>query len=64
MGTRSSKQDVKVPHFFFGEVSQHNEFNKEIIVVSKQMLRMDEFDEWLLKYKEAKALQNDALLLP
>lgn len=64
MGTRSSKQDVKVPHFFFGDVSQHNEFNKEIIVVSKQMLRLDEFDDWVAKYNEAKVMQKEALLLP
>lgn len=64
MGTRSSKQDVKVPHFFFGEVSQHNEFNKEIIVVSNKLSRIDELDDWLINYKEAKAMKHDSLLLP
>lgn len=58
MGTRSSKQEVKVPHFFFGEVTQHNEFNREVIVVSKQMLRKDEYDDWLVKYGEAKSMKK------
>ena len=64
MGTRVSRQDVKVPHFYFGEVSRRNEFGKEIITVSKQMVRRDEYDEWVKKYQEAKSYNQESLLLP
>ncbi len=50
MGTRVSKQDIKVPHFFFGEVSHKNEFNRDLMTVAKKMLRRDEYDEWLRLY--------------
>ena len=46
MGTRVSKEEVKIPHFFFGEVATKNEFNKELIVVTKKLLRKDEYAEW------------------
>ena len=41
MGARVSKKDVKVPHFYFGEVTKKNEFNKELITVSKKMMMKD-----------------------
>jgi hypothetical protein len=43
MGQRVSKEEVKTPHFFFGEVATRNEFNKELIVVFKKLLRDDEY---------------------
>lgn len=58
MGARVSRQDVKVTHFFFGQVSQRKEYNKDIIVVFKQMLRKDEYDDWIKVYDEAKSMQN------
>lgn len=58
MGGRVSKKDVKVPHFYFGEVSQRIEFNKEIITVSQKMLRRDEYDDWLKTYREVKSLYH------
>ena len=64
MGARVSKQDVRVPHFYFGEVSQRSEFNKEVITVSKKMMLKEEYDDWLKKYREVKNVNHDALLIP
>lgn len=47
MGQTVSKQEVKMPHFFFGDVVQRNEFNRQVIVVYKKMLRKDEYNDWL-----------------
>ena len=64
MGARVSKKDVKVPHFYFGEVTKKNEFNKELITVSKKMMMKDQYNDWLKKYRQAKTLNYDSLLLP
>jgi hypothetical protein len=39
MGSRVSKPEIKAPHFFFKEVATRNEFNKELIVVFKKLMR-------------------------
>jgi hypothetical protein len=64
MGMRSSRQEVKVPHFFFGEVTQKTEYNREIITVTKNMLRSDEYEEWVRIYTDVKGLQHESLLIP
>jgi hypothetical protein len=53
MGTRSSKEEVKTHHFFFGQVGTRNEFNKELIVVYQKMVREDDYDEWERRHGEA-----------
>ena len=64
MGSRVSKQEVKRPHSYFGEVGLRNEFGKELIVVARQMVRKDDYDDWERTYAAVKDAQRDALLLP
>ena len=58
-----SREEVKTPHFFFGEVATKSEFNKELIVVIKQMLRRDEYSEWEEGYTRAMGMDKESLLL-
>ena len=46
---------MRVPHFYFGEVTQKNEFNREIITVAKKMMRRDEYNDWIKHYDRVKA---------
>jgi hypothetical protein len=41
MGTPVSKAEVTTHHFFFGQVAVKNEFNKELIVIFKKLVRED-----------------------
>lgn len=63
MGTRSSKEEVKSPHFFFGEVGNRNEFNKELIVVYQKMIREDEFNDWEKLHEQAVRMNKESLLI-
>lgn len=58
MGQRVSKEDVKTPHFHFKEVGVRNEFNKELIVVYKPLLREDEYAEWENGYRQASTMNK------
>ena len=63
MGTRVSKEEVKTPHFFFGEVATRNEFNRELIVVFKMLLRDDEYDEWERGHRILTQMNKESLLV-
>lgn len=62
MGTRTSKQDVKVNHFLFKEVAYRND--RQSIAVSKLMLRKEEYQDWVNLYLEVKSMHKEALLIP
>jgi hypothetical protein len=62
MGTRTSKQDVKVNHFLFKEVAYRND--RQSIAVSKLMLRKEEYNDWVNLYLEVKSLHKEGLLIP